>query len=131
MKNKEHAGMRFEDYELTGRIIDAIIKTHQELGPGFSIEIYRNALIVELKHQRLEAEADKPLRLHYAGEEVGVHLLDLVVEERILLGLRLVEQIEKQHYAQMRSLMHAAGMKTGLLVNYAWEKADFRRVEAS
>lgn len=130
MKHKEHADMRFEDYDLTGKIIDAIIKTHQELGPGFSKDIYCSALIVELDKQGLHAEAKRELRLYYAGVEVGVHPLDLVVENRVLVGLKIVEQIEKQHYSQMRSLMKAANLKTGLLVNYAWDKADFRRVEA-
>ena len=65
------------------------------------------------------------------GEEVGKHALDVVIEDKVILSLKIVEEIGKQHYSQMRSFLKATGLKTGLLVNFAWEKADFRRIEMS
>ena len=114
---------------LTERIISAIIQVHQELGPGFLENVYRNALMIELKRQGLEAESEKEIVVYYTGQEVGRHRLDILIEDRIVLELKTVEKLGKAHYAQIRSYLKASGCKTGLLVNFSEEKADFRRVD--
>jgi GxxExxY protein len=59
---------------------------------------------------------------------VGRHRLDLVVEEAVVLELKAVEALNKNHYAQIRAYLFASGINTGLLVNFAGHKADYRRV---
>ncbi len=119
----------FDKDPLTKRIINAIIRVHQELGPGFLEKIYRNALTIELRRQGLELEMEKEIVIYYNGQEVGRHRLDILVEKGVVLELKTVEKLGKAHYAQIRSYLKASGCKTGLLVNFAQEKADFRRVD--
>ena len=54
--------------ELTDRIIKACIKVHRELGPGFSENIYHNALLIELPLQQLPYESEKEVRILYLGK---------------------------------------------------------------
>lgn len=117
--------------ELTRGIIEAIIKVHKVLGPGFMESIYREALIVELRRRGLQVQWEQPVRIYYEGQQVGFHRLDLLVEGRIILELKTVEELNKVHYAQLRSYLKATGLKVGLLVNFAKERADFRRVTLS
>lgn len=123
-------GVRFED-RLSGRIIHCIIKVHQTLGPGFLESVYRRALIVELRKQHLAIEVEKEIRILYDGVQVGTHRLDLLVDGRVIVELKTVEALSKAHYAQVRSYLVATGMKLALLVNFAEERADFRRIEAA
>ena len=67
----------------------------------------------------------------YEGEEVGRHRLDLLVDTRLILELKTVEDLAKAHYAQVRSYLKATGLSVALLVNFAKERADFRRIETS
>ena len=121
--------MSFENDTLTGRIISAIITVHQELGPGFLENIYRNALTIQLRKQGIDVEAEKTVIVYYDGEEVGRHRLDILVDNAVVLELKTVENLGKAHHAQLRSYLKASGCKTGLLVNFAGETADFRRID--
>lgn len=115
--------------EITERIIQAVIKVHQVLGPGFLEQVYHNAISLELHRQGLTAESEKEVTIYYEGEVVGCHRLDLVVEDRVIVELKTVEELAGINYAQLRSYLRATKMRVGLLVNLAKEKADFRRVE--
>ncbi len=120
---------KFAGEALTKAIIEAIIKVHQTLGPGFLESIYRNALIIELAARGLSGESERQITVYYEGKPVGRHVLDVVVNEEVVLELKAVDELCAAHYAQLRSYLKASGIKTGLLVNFGSEKADFRRVE--
>ena len=113
---------------LTERIIECVIRVHQALGPGFLECIYQNALLIELELHGLRVEREREILIHYAGRLIGKHKLDLVVEQTVILELKAVDELSRAHYAQVRSYLRASGLKTALLINFAKEKADFRRI---
>ncbi|HEX2167711.1 MAG TPA: GxxExxY protein [Longimicrobiales bacterium] len=117
--------------KLTGRVIQCIIQVHQTLGPGFLEKVYRRALIIEFGKQRLAIESEKEVAVYYCGEMVGIHRLDILVEQRVIVELKTVETLSKAHYAQVRSYLRATRLEVALLVNFADHRADFRRVLAS
>jgi GxxExxY protein len=55
--------------------------------------------------------------------------LDLLVDEKLVVEVKTVEELSRTHYAQVRSYLRAAGLRVGILVNMATPKADFRRIE--
>jgi len=114
--------------ELTEKIIDSIICVHQVLGPGFLEGIYHRALLIELNKREMEYETEKEVVVIYEGQPVGRHRLDLLVEGKVIVELKTVEGLSKAHYAQVRSYLKATGLEVGILVNFAKEKADFRRI---
>jgi GxxExxY protein len=115
--------------DLTDKIISACINVHKELGPGFLESIYHNALKIELKRQNLNFESEKEVSVEYLSEEVGIHRIDLFVEDEIVVELKTVEDLNKKYYAQVRSYLKALNKDIGLLVNFADFKLDVRRVE--
>lgn len=115
--------------KLTGRVIQCIIHVHQTLGPGFLENVYRRALLIELRKRDLTTEAEKEIVVYYDGQEVGKHRLDLLVEDQVIIELKTVEVLSKAHYAQVRSYLRAALLDVALLVNFADDHADFRRVQ--
>ncbi|MBN1518268.1 GxxExxY protein [Candidatus Sumerlaeota bacterium] len=121
--------MAYQHAELTEAIIDAVIRVHSRLGPGFLESIYRNALTIELSQRKIYFEAEKEYPVMYEGRLVGKHRLDLLVEDTVIVELKTVEEFHKAHYAQLRSYLKAAKKEVGLLVNFAKMRADFRRVE--
>lgn len=113
---------------LTDQIIQCIIKVHSELGPGFVESIYHQALLIELTQRGLNVETEKQIDIYYGGTLVGKHRLDLVVEDVVIVELKTIEELGKTQYAQVRSYLKAAKLHVALLVNFAKERADFRRV---
>ena len=116
--------------QLTARVIQCIILVHQTLGPGFLESIYRRALLIELRRQDLATEYEKLVIVYYDGHEVGRHRLDLLVEGKLILELKTVEALSRAHYAQVRSYLRATDLHLALLVNFAHDRADFRRIKA-
>jgi GxxExxY protein len=113
--------------ELTYQINGAVFEVNRELGAGFLEKVYQNALIVELRQRGLRAEAQVPIVVKYKGETVGDYLADIVVEERIIVELKAVEQLQKVHEAQLLNYLRATGYKIGLLVNFTHPKAVIKR----
>ena len=67
--------------ELTEKIINACINVHKELGPGFLENIYHNALKFELERLKLAFESEKEIEVKYLDMVVGIHRIDLLVED--------------------------------------------------
>jgi GxxExxY protein len=121
--------MEWEGDELTRRIISCLIRVHQTLGPGFLEGIYKNALAKELRRSGLAFEVEREIAITYEGDEVGRYRLDLLVEGRVIVELKAVDELSRAHYAQLRAYLKAAGLRRGLLVNFSKPMADCRRVE--
>lgn len=115
--------------DVTEQIIQAVIQVHQVLGPGFLESVYQKALVVELTKRDIFLECEKEVAIHYESEPIGKHRLDLIVAGQVVVELKTVEKLAGIHYAQLRSYLKVTGLRVGLLVNFATEKADYRRVE--
>ena len=100
-------------YSQCKKIIGACIKVHKTLGPGFLESIYLNALLVELKKVSLVCESEKEIRVLYEGVLVGLHKIDLLIQGEIILELKSVEELNKKHYAQIRSYLKALNKPLG------------------
>jgi len=114
--------------ELSSRIIGAAIEVHRELGPGFLEGIYEEALKIELSEQSMHCDSQKEIKIEYLGVEIGVHRLDLLVEKKIIVELKAVKELTDIHFAQLRSYLKAAGLRVGLLLNFAKPTLEIRRV---
>jgi len=114
---------------LTNQIIGCIVIVHRTLGPGFVEVIYRRALAIEMRRCGLQVEVEKEVAVYYAGELVGTHRLDLVVNGAVVLELKAASDLAAAHYEQLRSYLRASGIEVGLLVNFGKERSDFRRVD--
>ncbi len=106
------------DKEITDKILAAAIRVHRELGPGYLESIYEEALCVELAAMGLAVERQKSVEIHYRNQIVGMHRLDLLVESRVVVELKAIEEFEPIHFSIVRSYLKATDLETGLLLNF-------------
>jgi len=114
--------------ELTGKIISCGIEVHKKLGPGFLESLYESALLIELQKQGLHAASQKEIRVFYDGCEIGVHRLDIVVEDKVIIELKAVVELDQCHKAQLLSYLKASNIKIGLLLNFAKAVLQVKRM---
>ena len=109
-----------EEYnKISGKILDAAIEVHKELGPGLLESVYEICLIKELKNRNLEVRNQVDLPIYYKGDKLESHFrIDLLVEESVIVELKTVEKILPVHKAQLLSYMKLANKKLGLLINF-------------
>jgi len=119
-------GIEFE--ELSSKIIKAAIEVHRKLGPGFLESVYQQALPIQLKKDGMKVETQKEAKIYYNGQEVGIHRLDLVVNEKIIIELKAVKEFDGSHIAQVISYLKATGLKIGLLLNFAKATLEIKRI---
>ena len=104
---------------LTSQIIGAAIEVHRQLGPGLLESSYETCLAYELEARGLTIERQKPLPIVYKE----IHLehgyrIDLLVNQLVVVELKVVEAITAVHEAQMLSYLKFSGCKVGLLINF-------------
>lgn len=104
---------------LTSQIIGAAIEVHRQLGPGLLESSYETCLAYELEARGLTIERQKPLPIVYKD----IHLehgyrIDILVNQLVIVELKVVEAITAVHEAQMLSYLKFSGCKVGLLINF-------------
>ena len=111
---------------LTAKIIDCAYKVHRELGFGFLESVYQNALMIELTKVGLQAEREKKIQVNYDGQVIGDFTADVVVEEKVIIELKSVQQMHPAHEAQLINYLKATGIEVGLLINFG-DRVDIKR----
>src|SRR5437773_5834923 len=114
-------------YDLCGRIIGAAMKVHSTLGPGFLESVYQNALIWELRKNGFKAEAERPITVRYDGEIVGAFAADVLVNDKVIVELKVGLAIAKVHEVQLVNYLVATGLDEGLLLNFEAERLEFKK----
>ena len=105
--------------DVTGSIVDAAMKVHTALGPGSLESVYERCLKHELIKRGLRAESQIWLPVIYDGIPIeGGYRIDLLVEECVIVELKVVEHILDVHKAQLLSYLKLANKKVGLLINF-------------
>ena len=114
--------------EISYQIIKAAFEVHNILGCGFLEKVYENALIHELNLSGLKVETQKEIKVAYKGKEVGLYTADIVVDDKIIIELKVVEEITKIHQAQLLNYLKATGYEVGLIINFAKPKLAYERL---
>lgn len=103
----------------TEQIIGAAIEVHRHLGPGLLESAYEECLCHELFLRGLNFERQRPLPLEYKGINLDCgYRMDIVVEEKVILELKVVDTIAPIHEAQLLTYMRLSGIKIGLIINF-------------
>ncbi len=104
---------------LTAAVIGAAIEVHKLLGPGLLEVLYERALRHELLLRGIPFESQQPVPVNYKGQHLGDDLrLDLVVEKRLIVELKAIDQFHPIHEAQLITYLKLTGVRTGLLINF-------------
>jgi len=111
--------MEYPEKDLTEKIIGAAIEVHKYWGPGLIESVYEKSLARELELRGVGYKQQVDLALEYKGVEVGDGLrLDLIVEGKVVVELKVVKDFDPVHEAQLLTYMRLTGCKVGLLINF-------------
>ena len=107
------------DSEITNEIVGSAIEVHRQLGPGLLESAYEQCLTHELITHGLHIERQLELPVFYKGIRINAgYRIDLLVNERVIVELKAVKQLEKIHEAQLLTYLKLANKRFGLLMNF-------------
>ncbi len=116
-----------EDEELTGQIIACAYKVFNTLGAGFLESVYQKAMAIELARKKLSGVIEKKVAVYYEEQLVGMFRADLYVEDRVVVELKAIDQINKPHEVQLVNYLVASNTPIGLLINFSPEGVEIKR----
>jgi GxxExxY protein len=107
------------DNDITREIIGAAIEVHKRLGPGLLESAYEECLLHELRLRNLSVDRQKGLPVVYKEVKLDCgYRLDLLVEGRVVVELKSVENLAPIHEAIILTYLRLSGQKTGLLISF-------------
>jgi GxxExxY protein len=113
--------------QLTEAVIGAAFEVHNVLGYGFLEKVYQRALQAELIRRGLHTAIEHPLKVNYKGAVVGEYFADLLVEEKVLIELKVAPDLNANDEAQLINELKATGIRVGLLINFGRTRVEHRR----
>ncbi|MBM3967235.1 MAG: GxxExxY protein [Planctomycetes bacterium] len=105
--------------EIAKLVVDAAIKVHSKLGPGLLESVYEVVLAKELERRGLiiMRQVSVPIQYEDLSFDEGFRA-DILVEGKVILELKSVEQLAKVHQKQLFTYLKLADKRLGLLLNF-------------
>jgi len=113
--------------DLTEKIIGAAFEVHKALGHGFLEKVYQRAMVVELRLRGLLVTSEPSDRVFFKDVCIGEYAADLLVEEKVVVELKVAGEFNPADLAQLINELHVIRKEVGLLINFGRKGVEFRR----
>jgi GxxExxY protein len=106
--------MKFDD--LSCQVIGKAMEVHNALGPGLLESAYEQC---QLSDAGIPFRRQYPLPVVYKEIKLECgYRIDLFVDDKIIVEIKSVEQLNRIHEAQLLTYMKLIGAPVGLLINF-------------
>jgi GxxExxY protein len=105
--------------EIAAQVVDAAFRVHSELGPGLLESAYEHCLAFELTGRGLMVDCQVAMPVVYRGTRLDIgYRLDVVVNRRIAVEIKAVQELLPIHRAQLLTYLRLSGYRIGFLINF-------------
>ncbi|MBY0497490.1 MAG: GxxExxY protein [Cyanobacteria bacterium] len=104
--------------DLTDSILRCAIAVHRGVGPGLPEHSYQAALKLEFDAAGISSVDDRTIEVRYRNVIVGWHRPDFVVEDKVIVELKAVTNIDPVHAKQVLTYLRVTGLRVALLLNF-------------
>src|SRR5215510_1901065 len=114
--------------DLSYQVVGLAMEVHNRLGYGFLEKVYENALMILLRKAGIKAQQQSAIKVYFEGEEVGIYVADIVVEDSIILELKSQDTITNANRAQALNYLKATGYKLAIILNFGKTRLQSERL---
>lgn len=114
--------------ELSYRLVGIFYKVYNELGGGYQEKVYQAALSRELRNNEIEFTEQLGINLLYDGQKVSRYFLDFVVENKIVVELKITPRFTPRDIMQVLGYLKQTGLELGILVSMNRDKVFCKRI---
>ncbi len=105
--------------EVAKNVVDVAYKIHVRYGPGLLESAYQALMVYELRQRGLVVAAEQAIPLRHEGIEIDVaYRADLIVDDKVIVELKSVEEVAAVHKKQLKTYLKLADKRLGLLINF-------------
>ena len=113
---------------ISERVISCAFEVSNTLGAGFVEQVYENALCIELERAGIPFRRQQRYVVRYKNENIGNYIADIVVEDKLLIELKALSALNREHEAQLMNYLKASGIEVGLLLNFGTPRIGMKRI---
>ena len=118
--------MNLKSQKTTEKIIKVFYNVYSKLGYGFLEKIYENAMMIDLKRERIHAISQSPIKVFYDGKILGEYFADILIEDEVIVEIKAAKKLTVEHEAQLLNYLKATDIEVGLLLNFG-PKPEIKR----
>jgi GxxExxY protein len=118
----------FPHKEITEGIIGSAFEVYNHLGYGFLHRVYQRSLHVELARRGFSGDLEKRTTVRYKEVIVGEYDGDMIVNDVVIVEIKIAPQYDKRDEAQLLNVLKATGLKLGILLNFGRYKVEYKRL---
>ena len=113
---------------ISEQVISCAFEVSNTLGAGFVEKVYENALCVEFYRAGIPFCRQQRYEVRYKNENIGNYIADIVVAEKLLIELKALSALNREHEAQVMNYLKASGLRVGLLMNFGTARIGMKRI---
>lgn len=108
-----------DENEISYLVRKCIFNVYNKLGPGLLEIVYQRILIYELEENGLDIKSEVEIPVIYDEKKFDLNFrIDILVENKVILELKSVKNIEEIHYKQLQTYLKLSDKRLGLLINF-------------
>ncbi len=116
----------YKHSEITDAIIKFYYAVYNNLGYGFLVKVYENAMLVELRKNGIFCSAQFPIEVFYNESKVGKYYADILVNDAVIVEIKAAEALCEEHENQLINYLKATEIEVGILLNFG-KIPEFKR----
>ena len=97
------------------------------MGHGFLEKVYQKSLALELTYRGLDVSIEHMIPVKYKGIIVGEYFADIIVENKIIIEVKVIENISKIHESQIINYLKASEIQVGFIMNFYKQAHGIRK----
>lgn len=106
---------KYPHHELTHLLIGLIFQTYNEIGYGHREKLYQRAFAYKLEEAKIPFKREQYIVVRIAGKPIGRYYVDFVVDGKVVVELKIANEIYDSHAQQILEYMKMQHVTVGLL----------------
>lgn len=114
--------------KLSYKLVGILFKVYNQLGGGYQEKYYQRAIALELKNQDIDFKEQVFVPLNYREEGIGRYFLDFIIDNKIVLEIKVAPRFYLRDVKQILSYLKETGLVLGILVTFNKGELKFKRI---
>lgn len=111
------------------QVVAAAMAAYAELGHGYVLGVYRDALAIECGERGIPFQRNVPVHVRYKGHDLDTGFAaDFVCHGDILVVVKSADALDRPDDLELINHLKATGYRRGLTLNFGLHRLDFRRI---
>jgi len=114
--------------DLSYKIMGILFEVWTKLEFGYKEKFYQKAIAEEFKNINLQFREQLPAKISYKGKVVGIYYFDFLIEDKIILEIKVRNYFSKRDIEQLYSYLKAKNLKLGIIAHFTRAGVKFKRI---